>query len=557
MNKIEIFMLALASFLILLVISYFYYSSFPIRQMDSVIFIEALDSILKNGMMLSEAGRSVPDIHHTLGTDPDLIACNDLYGHHPALVLSNKEPVNILLSHSYLFLYPLAVLSYISNSLFSSINGSEFIPAIMNGLAHFGMVVIPYIFLRKHKVSIFLSVLFSLIILLYPPLMLSSVGDLYVDKFYMPFMLLLLFLLHTISESSKTVIKIKQVIPLLLLIFLIGSFTERSIIMVVGVLLFFVLFFPKIRQNKNLIFYFIFSVIFLLAYLYYYMNYYQNPAHTNVTMMDSFIAIIQFPLDRLANPKVFTFLLTHFIFSGFGLFLFFAGFRYSLLFFGALLPNILISIGGAELTGWSLHYHAMYIPIVIFVMTIGYFNLTKTKIFSKNKFIFWINYKRAEVKISIFSIFLLIFFVFNAKMYNPYEGKWTKNNDWFGVYSYAYKYFFKPNKSRERYMVHIAQALKNKIPEGSTVSLQYNYIGALFKNRDITIFPVGMRTADYILVSGIQKDGVVKEISGAANFSDRPQGKKIFNECLYKIMINEGYELSDSLPEQNIFIFKK
>ena len=66
-----------------------------------------------------------------------------------------------------------------------------------------------------------------------------------------------------------------------------------------------------------------------------------------------------------------------------------------------------------------------------------------------------------------------------------------------------------------------------------------------------------MKNADYIVVSGMQKDGVVKEISGAANFSNQPQGKKILNGCLYKIMINDGYRLSDSIPEQNIYIFKK
>ena len=49
-----------------------------------------------------------------------------------------------------------------------------------------------------------------------------------------------------------------------------------------------------------------------------------------------------------------------------GIFAFFAGIRVAIIAMACLVPNVIITVGGAEFTGWTTHYHAMYFPILIF-----------------------------------------------------------------------------------------------------------------------------------------------------------------------------------------------
>lgn len=49
--------------------------------------------------------------------------------------------------------------------------------------------------------------------------------------------------------------------------------------------------------------------------------------------------------------------------------------RYFLVFLLFILPNVLVSIGGAELSGFSTHYHAMYLPIAAAVILLAVVSL--------------------------------------------------------------------------------------------------------------------------------------------------------------------------------------
>src|SRR5204863_9804716 len=74
--------------------------------------------------------------------------------------------------------------------------------------------------------------------------------------------------------------------------------------------------------------------------------------------------------ERLVSPDGQVFILVNLL--PLGIFVLFSGYRYILLAIGAVLPHFLFTIGGAELTGWSTHYHTMYIPLVIFTACVGY-----------------------------------------------------------------------------------------------------------------------------------------------------------------------------------------
>lgn len=44
----------------------------------------------------------------------------------------------------------------------------------------------------------------------------------------------------------------------------------------------------------------------------------------------------------------------------------------AILALGALVPNLLGSIGGAEKLGWTTHYHSPYFPFLVLAVLLGY-----------------------------------------------------------------------------------------------------------------------------------------------------------------------------------------
>jgi hypothetical protein len=64
-----------------------------------------------------------------------------------------------------------------------------------------------------------------------------------------------------------------------------------------------------------------------------------------------------------------------FLINFFFLFLSIFNIRFFLIALSSLLPNLFISIGGAEKTGLTTHYHSFYIPFLISGAVFGFIKL--------------------------------------------------------------------------------------------------------------------------------------------------------------------------------------
>lgn len=503
-------------------LSYFYMDYTLTRHLDSVFLFEVLASINTNGIPTSSSVASWPEIITTLAMEPNLVC---------AMAFDNSvlPAYNVLENHSYVALYPMA--------LIGSLTGEEFLICLMNALCHLGPIFICYIFLRIYRVSSLVSLFFSVTLLFFPPLALSATGDYYLDRFYMPFMLCFLFLCYT--KASKSSLNKKEFFLILTIGITAASFTERAAIMVICSCIFFLALVPSVRKNKNLLVLLLSLAISILVYLILYFTIVYQGISNGGSVVNNVIINPDALKIRLADPKVMTLVVTNLAFLGWLCLA--AGWRYILLVLGAIVPNIVVSIGGAELNGWTTHYHAMYIPFVIFVAAIGFKNILSLVKSNTLKAI-------SALSVTTATIFLTFF-------YDPFSAAWGRETNKFSNYigSIVYTYYALPEHSSVRAQTHWQSILAQKIPSNTKVSSIEGVMPALYKNRQVFLYPYAMAAADYLVLSGFTENGVPKSIFGATNYLNSEE----LNTCLANKAKSLGFQFQEEIPAIGVLIFKR
>ena len=74
--------------------------------------------------------------------------------------------------------------------------------------------------------------------------------------------------------------------------------------------------------------------------------------------------------------------------------------RFLILSIFTIVPNLIVTVGGAEKVGFTTHYHSMYTPFLIFSAIMGLIEINKMK----------------NIKIKHFSFFILIFLIFATSL---------------------------------------------------------------------------------------------------------------------------------------------
>jgi hypothetical protein len=518
-TKVEQWGLGFLAIIVFGLLIHFYNVTVLVRHLDSVFLFESISGIWETGKPISASVATWPPFVKALGLLPE-DACAMPLGFYPAY--------NVFDNHAYTVLYPLA--------LVAKIIGIEAVFSVANSFAYLTLLLAPYIFLRYQGLARFPAVIFSFLVLCYPGWSWAAIGDYYLDRLYMPFMLLLLYALH--RQLKKPADKNYFLLIPIFLAIAAASFTERAAIMVIAVLAFFCVMFPAFRSNKKILIVAVSVIVFLVAYLFcYYRFFYHGVEGANGIVGNALLSYPQM-VERVNNPKLWTFLLTNFLFLGWCVF--FAGWRYALLLLGALVPNILVSIGGAELTGWTTHYHSMYIPFLIFTASIGFLKLNE--------------YIKANALQRTFPVMVGLSALVVVYCFDPSTGAWSKGvRGSLGLTSSVFRFYLKPNASGDLAMAHWLKTLAVDIPVGAKVSSVEGAMPALYQQRRLALYPFGMDEAEYIVVSGTVVNGVPTGIVGAANDRDTP----LLNECLVKRAVNQGFVLFKDLPSVGVVIFKK
>jgi hypothetical protein len=525
LKRSELRIFLLLSVIAVFFLTKFYYETTAIRHLDTVFLLESVDNLINGNGPVSSSVASWPSILPLLSSPPDVV-CNKTYE------FSDSIYFDLLTSHAYFILYPIAIFGWIF--------GSELIFALLNALSHFVLLVLPYFFLRRIGVGIVSSIAFLTCILLYPGWFASAQGDYYLDRFFMPLMLALLYEIYcnvcAKEISTKSSVRLYTIIPLAIVS---ASISERGAIMVIGSLAFFVVLFPPIRNNNKILPMLIGILLFLPCCLYFYYIYF----HIGISGGSGLVLTPGQWLDRIQDKRMIPFFITNIVFLGW--MVLFSGWRLILLVLGSMLPNFIVTIGGAELNGWYTHYHAMYIPFLIFGASVGY-----SKILEHLKKFRYSGVFPVFVATMAFTLYhgLGLF----AAPFNINWG-WEYNKS---LHDTVFRFFAAPDRSGERVAVEKLKGLSAYIPLGSKISAVEGVMPVLYRGRKLGLYPYGIDGADYIVISGSVKNGELEQVTGAINHNGQIEQAQL-NSCLHERIKSMGFVLVRDIPSLGILVFAK
>jgi hypothetical protein len=351
----------------------------------------------------------------------------------------------------------------------------------------------------------------------------SWIGQFYFDRLFILPMLLLIFLVKNFNK-----IKNNKIIFFILL-FYIAIIHERAALMTGFFLVSYLFFFyNENTNNRKLLF---FSGFFLIFYFFIYTQYIQISYYSSSYTFSNFLNSIQIILKNTNNMGDLT--IKFFLINSFFLFLSIFNVRYFLIVFGTLLPNLFITIGGAEKNGLTTHYHSFYIPFLISGAVFGFVRLKE--ILAKKSYLIFT------------SFFTIIFLLFNLhydfssrdKIFN-FNKLGRINHSMYLQKSFSYIFLdywrFQINNTQ------IISAFLEKIEPNVRVSIHENQqVFFSMKKNLIDFFPLGIGKSDYLVVqknNDKMDDTIIFE-----SFLGQDQRDKIIN-CI-KMNITLDYYLID------------
>jgi hypothetical protein len=526
-GRLETWLFGAGSLAATLLLAAFFYRTAVLKHLDTAFLFQAVDSILAGQRPLSEVVSSWSQGYRFF-LMPPLQVCAS------ALAFVGGAPYDMLGNHAYLGLYPVAALAMLT--------GTEYAFALLNAAAHLALLALPYWFLRRRGIPVLASLAFSVLVAAYPGWSLSSVGDYYMDRLAMPSLLALLYLLHERARDDAR--------PgswswraIVLVAIAAAICTERAAIMVLGAVLFFLACYAPVRRDPVLCKALLLLAGGLVAYLaWYFALVYVGVAGVGNLARDS-VHSVHALLGRLQQPGFWPFLCTNLVFLGW--FAIVAGWRTALLTAGALAPNVLVSTGGAELVGWSTHYHTMYIPFLVYAASLGYARAAQRM--------------TARLASAMLAVVVVAAAAVMARHYDPYTARWEKatsspSGRW-GVMGVAMDYFFRPARSSARVASESARGLAEVVPRGSSISAVEGVMPALYAGRRISMYPVGLDSAEYLVVNGTVRDGVVS-FQGATSYLGPAEGAAL-DACLTRRAVQSGFGFVKEVPAIGVIVMRR
>lgn len=398
--------------------------------------------------------------------------------------------------------------SYLAVYLFSAINNisginSLILASYINGIATFIVFCSTYLISRNCKLSQIESITIISAFLLFMPLVGSISGQFYYDRLFIPLALLGFYFTNFYNGKNKLAI-------LIIIIIFTSLISERSALMI-GILFIYLNIFTK---NYKLI---LISSLSILYYLFW-AKYIQSGLYSGSTslqqLIHNFSMIFEWKSEYSIQTRNFLLVLSPLlVISAFS-----KRFFWICLIF--IVPNLIVTVGGAEKNGYVSHYHTFYIPILIIGTIIGYSNL-KAKINSK------------------FTI-VILFTIIIINSYFTLRTQFVVSPTLTHSISTDLKLLI-PNSdmrtnsdNRKKLFSELMQGVNTK----STISAS-EFIMPMLVNLDfynIRYFPIGIYNSDYLITESISlKDEFLLTI-----VSSEAEKNKI-EECIHKIVL-ERYE---------------
>lgn len=322
---------------------------------DTAGFIDLIRAVAQNGTMVSPIFSSVYSVIPFLTASSNIYCVSDL--------LSVNQTSNFLQWHPYLITYALALpVKYFGVAPLT-------IAALINAVNIACSLALIYCFLRGRGLVVWecLSFIFAVVVSQY--WVGAIAGQFYFDRlFLLPGLVLVLYCYQKLDGNYRVWLSVCFFAMLSSVLI-----SERTALMACVLSLGYWLLLVENRLKERGLAIFIFSIVGLVYFIIY-MKFFQNSLYYNRLDWKGVlhnITIALSPDGVLYGPT----LKWIGIVSPMVILSFAKNWRYGLLTISALAPNLLVTVGGAEKTGFATHYHAGYIPFLVGFAAIGYASL--------------------------------------------------------------------------------------------------------------------------------------------------------------------------------------
>lgn len=479
------------------------------QQSDTAMFLDVADAVARKGVPHTKTNAAIMDAYPLWGMDGDAALATRIE--------PSPQPINQFTRHPYLIAYVLAPAAW----LFPM---EKSLPAV-HACALAGMLLLIYLFLRRWGISWWFSAVFTATVALHPAWSLAATGQLYFDRFYLPtalaFTCLLYELVTALQPATWRRIGLTTLFGLLA-----ASTNERGAGMVMCIALGCLGLWFRRGFDRRLYLVFASLAVILGTYVVLWFKLFcVNPDSQGfVSQITSFAGITW----GLAHPDA----LLRFI--GFNLLplglLACWSWRAAILAGGALLPNLLGFIGGAEKIGWSTHYHTPYFPILVFSAMVGVVA-------------FW---RRVQsIKWRLVAAGMIVTPALLVAFCNPYEGKPDLGQIHFmrTVWGMGWEHWRDGARSSIATRASWRNRLAELVPPGSSVSTIECGFPPLFRNRTIYYFPVGIDNCDFVVMAFMGRDEAGKVRMGGT-ISYQGQGERLDRAYLAR-MAELGFDIEN------------
>jgi hypothetical protein len=447
-----------------------------IGDTDTAFFLDVIQNTWHTGVPTTLAVRAFLNVYKFIPMDADALCAIDQ-------THFSTVPANILLGHANLVVYPLSAIAQVF--------GAERVAAFVTAVAFVALPALSYVFLRRRAVPAWLCLLFSLLVCLHPAWRISAEGWLYFDRLFMPFALAFGLMLHQAFTSENRTTGGRML--LISLVVVTGSLIhERGALLMLLVAVSHLIFYRR-APSDTVRFTFLLAVA-LVLYLLIYTAFQRNVDNAEVYKGFLDIRVI---LQNVFRPGLIKLIVFNCVFI---LLAFFFRWRAALIALITILPNVIVSIGGAEKDGWITHYHSFYFPFVICAGAVGLAALYEREGGGGAK-----TARRPIAKAAGGTMTLLLIGA-TLSFLNPYgaqmswgynfvkEGIWRPLND---------LYLIDPKFSSNGYETARADRLVASIVPGATVSFMPPFnVWKLYQNHNpIQVFPVGLGVSEYLLLT--------------------------------------------------------
>ncbi len=488
--------------------------NFYTLQLDSAFMVEMIDTTFKSGVPLTYLTKSaLESLKTTIIVPADRVCRTSLE--------ESAEPMNEFDRHSFPVLY----LTVPFRLLF----GAKSIAFFLNTLSFVGLLVLVYVIMRERGVPAWASASMVFLVSAHPDWSQAAFGQLGPDRYFPPLGLLYMWLLYERLAEGKMRSAAIVVVGLLSILV-----TERSSTMIGLATFGGLLLYRGLRgwQRSDLLLGGIAAVA--IGYpLAYGMLYQDNPDYGSFQVsMGGF-------LQSVLHTPGYAEKLEAFLLIDIPLFGILSVFEWRLaaIALGAMLPNVLGSMGGAEKIGWSMHYHAMYHPFLVVAVVIGFANLWKMTSNSR-----W-----RHVVIAI-PMVLGACFVF----LDPYS---LERHAEFSVrrlreYAIVKTLEFQTKSGAAPPLIffsNLRREVASSVPARSEVTASDSFITALYGKRLIHFYPLGLESSDYAVLAYKKDARGVKRFVGANSYLG-PETVIALDDCMNNRLQSAGYSTVADFP---------